>query len=205
MPFVRPALAAALGDAAAGLKIVFVDQEAAPAVNGVCVMGEAAFLADDALRYFNLGVANGTVRRKLAEKAIAAGATPVTLIAPTAQVLAASQIGEGSILCPNTIVTVNVEIGRFVHLNLFSYIEHDCRIGDFVTFAPGVKCNGAVEIGDGAYLGSGAMLRQGKPGHPLRIGAGAVVGMGAVVIGDVAPGETVVGNPARRLEQKRDR
>jgi acetyltransferase-like isoleucine patch superfamily enzyme len=70
-------------------------------------------------------------------------------------------------------------------------------IGDFVTFAPGVHCNGNVLIEDHAYIGAGAILRQGKPGEPLVIGRGAVVGMGAVVTRNVAPGTTVVGNPAR--------
>ena len=44
----------------------------------------------------------------------------------------------------------------------------------------------------GASIGSGAVVLGG-----LRIGARALVGAGAVVTKDVAPGETVVGNPAR--------
>jgi acetyltransferase-like isoleucine patch superfamily enzyme len=74
-------------------------------------------------------------------------------------------------------------------------------IGDYVTFAPGVQCNGNVHIGDHAYVGAGAIIRQGKPGEPLRIGVGAIVGMGAVVTHDVAAGMTVVGNPARPLDR----
>ena len=72
-------------------------------------------------------------------------------------------------------------------------------IGDFVTFAPGVKCNGNVVVEDHAYIGTGAMIKQGLPGQPLVIGRGAVVGMGAVVTKSVPAGATVVGNPARLL------
>ena len=74
-------------------------------------------------------------------------------------------------------------------------------MGDFVTFAPGVHCNGNVVVEDHAYIGTGAILKQGQPGQPLVIGKGAVVGMGAVVTKSVAPGATVVGNPARPLQK----
>lgn len=202
MPFVAHALQSALGQRSHDLRIVFVDRSDGPDINGVPVMTEDAFLKDDAERFFNVGIADAHLRQRVAESAQAAGAQPVTLIAPTAQVFTNSRIGEGCILCPNTVITVNVELGRFVHLNLFSYVEHDCRIGNYVTFAPGVHCNGAVEVGDGAYLGAGAILRQGDKYSPMRVGARAVVGMGAVVTRDVAPGLVVVGNPARPLVSK---
>ena len=87
------------------------------------------------------------------------------------------------------------------HANLYSYVEHDCVIGNYVTFAPGVKCNGNIHIHDHAYIGSGAVIKQGTADHPLIIGYGAVVGMGAVVTKSVPAGATVVGNPARIIRQ----
>ena len=95
----------------------------------------------------------------------------------------------------------NVQIGKSFHANLYSYVEHDCVIGDYVTFAPSVKCNGNVHIGNHTYVGAGAMIKQGTPDKPLKIGKNVVIGMGAVVINDIPDDVTVVGNPARILKK----
>jgi acetyltransferase-like isoleucine patch superfamily enzyme len=99
-------------------------------------------------------------------------------------------------------VTASARIGAHFQCNIYSYVAHDCEIGDFVTFAPRVCCNGRVHIGDGAYIGTGAVLRDGTREKPLIIGENAVIGMGAVVTRDVPAGVTVIGNPARPLERK---
>lgn len=102
----------------------------------------------------------------------------------------------------SVLVTASARIGRQFQCNIYSYVAHDCMIGDFVTFAPKVCCNGNVHIGDFAYVGTGAVIKQGVPGKPLRIGAGAVIGMGAVVTKDVPEGAVVIGNPARQLDPR---
>ena len=112
------------------------------------------------------------------------------------------KIGEGAILTAFVTLTSNIRIGRYFQANIYSYVAHDCVIGDFVTFAPCVRCNGNVHIEDHAYIGTGAIIKQGNPGRPIRIGRGAVVGMGAVVTKDVPAGLTVVGNPARPLTKE---
>ncbi|MCD4661777.1 MAG: hypothetical protein K8S26_17700 [Agrobacterium sp.] len=99
-------------------------------------------------------------------------------------------------------MTTNTVIGSFFYANSFCYVAHDCKIGDFVTFAAGVRCNGNVWIGNGAYIGAGAVIRDGSPSNPLTIGDGAIVGMGAVVTKSVPAFETVVGNPARPISKK---
>jgi sugar O-acyltransferase (sialic acid O-acetyltransferase NeuD family) len=183
------------------VEICFVEPAAGPPVNGWKVMAEADFLADPRPRHFNIAIADSALRARIAARFLAAGAAPVSLAAASASILGPVTIGEGALLSGFATIGANATIGRFFHANLYAYVEHDCVVGDFVTLAPGAKCNGNVHIGDHAFIGAGAILRDGKPGQPLRIGAGAVVGMGAVVIRDVPAGASVVGNPARVLRR----
>lgn len=196
MPFVSPALAA-------DGKAVFIDDGDVPStVNGYKCLSWQEFLdakADD--RAVCLAVANGKVREMLDQKCRAAGVSFITAKSDQTVIMDDVTIGEGAILSPFVTLTSNILIGRHFHANLYSYVEHDCVIGDFVTFAPSVKCNGNIVIEDHAYIGSGAVLKQGVPGNPLVIGRGAVIGMGAVVTKSVAAGATVIGNPARPLEK----
>ena len=146
---------------------------------------------------FILAVGDGRVRQLLAEKCKAAGLAPFSLVAPDYFEGIGVEIGEGAVFCPRAMVTTSAKIGRQFQCNIYSYVAHDCVIGDYVTFAPNVSCNGNVRVGDHAYIGTGAVIKQGTLDKPLVIGAGAVVGMGAVVTKDVEPGAVVIGNPAK--------
>ncbi|MDQ3202745.1 MAG: acetyltransferase [Pseudomonadota bacterium] len=185
-------------------RIVFVDDGCKETeVNGVEVMTSEGYKAIDAdEKFFSIAIGSSKVREKIATDMILAGAKPFSVSSiGNSFVLDGNTIGEGSILCPFTIVTSNAKIGKHFQANIYAYVAHDCVIGDFVTFAPGVKCNGNVTIEDHAYIGTGAIIKQGTPERPIVIGEGAVVGMGAVVTKSVAPGTVVVGNPAKPLRK----
>lgn len=185
-------------------RLVFVDDaQFENPINGHRVVSYDEFLCEEASeRFIAIAIANGRDRERLAAKCRADQVSHWTVRADNCVVMDDVVIGDGALLSPFVALTSNIRIGSHFHCNLFSYVEHDCQIGDFVTFAPGVKCNGNVVVDDYAYVGAGAILRQGKPGSPLRIGGGAVIGMGAVVTRDVAPDMTVVGNPARPIAQR---
>lgn len=142
----------------------------------------------------SIAIAASDIRQTIAENCAAELIPLIEVRADSVIQMDQVTIGNGACLSPFVTLTSNTRIGRCFHANLYSYVEHDCIIGDFVTLAPGAKVNGNVTIGDHAYIGSGAIIRQG-----ITIGAGAVVGMGAIVIRDVLPGATVVGNPAKPL------
>lgn len=200
MPLARESIARSGG---AG-EVVFVDDGdlAGQVVNGHRVLSYAQFMQlDQAEKYISIAIADAEVRRRLASRCAADGVKSFELRAGNVMVLDETVIGEGAILCGFSQVTSNVRIGRHFHANIYSYVAHDCVVGDFVTLAPAAKLNGNVVVEDHAYIGTGAIIKQGSPGKPTVIGKGAVVGMGAVVTKSVPAGLVVVGNPARELRK----
>jgi sugar O-acyltransferase (sialic acid O-acetyltransferase NeuD family) len=184
--------------------IYFVDDEPPSAsLNGHQVVTYQEYLDLNAKeKYICIAIADSGVREKLTARCVGDGLNISQVIAPNALILDEVDMSVGAVICPFVTITSNVQIGKSFHANIYSYVAHDCVIGDYVTFAPSVKCNGNVVVEDNAYIGTGAIIKQGKPGKPIIIGKGAVVGMGAVVTKNVAPGSVVVGNPAKPLGRK---
>lgn len=186
-------------------ELVFIDDnsEAPEILNGHRCLSWVNFLANTTpSKALAIAIADSAIREKLTVRSIASGVNLHEICAGNVVIGDNVEIGKGAILQPFVTLTGDVKVGRGFHANIYSYVAHDCIIGDFVTFAPGVMCNGNVRIEDHAYIGTGAILKQGTPGNPLVIGAGSVVGMGAVVTKSVPDGVTVVGNPARPLERR---
>lgn len=97
----------------------------------------------------------------------------------------------------------NSTLGPGTKMGHFSYIG-DAQIGSDVNIGAGtITCNFGIdgkknptEIGEGAFIGSDTMLVA-----PVKIGAGAVTGSGAVVTKNVPPDTLVVGVPARAIRK----
>lgn len=179
-----------------------VDNPETEEVNGIKVISLTDFLQIDAeQRYLTCAIADSNVRSSLKNRIQGSEILDWTVVAENCVIMDEVTIGSGSILSPFVTITSNVSIGSSFHANLYSYVGHDCVIGDFVTFAPSVKCNGNVVIDNHAFVGAGAIIRPGRTGKPLAIGEAAVIGMGSVVTKDVPPGVTVFGNPAKIIKR----
>lgn len=119
-----------------------------------------------------------------------------TFIHPTAQILDPEvKIGVGSIVCANTIITTNVEIGDHAHLNLLTTVGHDVSIGDFFTTAPGAKISGNCKIGNRVYFGTNSSVRQ-----KIDIVDDVTIGLNAGVVKDITKSGTYVGVPAKKIK-----
>lgn len=143
----------------------------------------------------------------------------------TSDVSPAARIGDGSSIWNWTKVREGARVGVDVNIGQHVYVDVDVVIGDRCKIQNGANVFAGVRLGDevfvgpsvtftndlnpravgdweitetvvenGASIGANATILCG-----VRLGAGCMVGAGSVVIRDVAPGELVVGNPARSI------
>jgi sugar O-acyltransferase (sialic acid O-acetyltransferase NeuD family) len=152
--------------------------------------------------YFNVAIANTSIRTKLTSQMLESKISPISLIFSGSLILNNVQLQRGVIIMPNSIISNDVVIGAFTHINFNSYIAHNCIIGDFVTIAPAVTCCGFVNIGKQSFIGAGATIRPGTAEKYLIVGERSVLGMGSTLINDLPKSSVYVGTPARRLNKK---
>lgn len=124
--------------------------------------------------------------------------SPASIIHPSASVSPTANLGSGVFVGPMAVIHSRARIADHAILNTATVIEHDCQIGENSHIAPGSVLGGGVHVGPDALIGLGSRLLP-----TIRIGTGAVIGGGAVVVRDVAAGQTVVGVPAAPLRRDR--
>lgn len=101
-------------------------------------------------------------------------------------------LGKGCFLSPRVHISPDVRIDDFVNIHSQSIISHDVTIEKYS------QVGAMVFIGGGAHIGEMVIIHPHATILPkIKIGHGAVVGAGAVVVKDVPPGCTVFGNPGR--------
>ena len=163
-------------------------------VNGHPVLGGCEMLAAYPDVYAVCAVGAPKVRRKIIEKikTISPSRKFATLLDPTVEKSDTVTIGEGSIVCAHSILTVNIHVGDHVIVNLDCKIGHDAVVDGFATVHPSVNISGDVHVGEGAELGTGTRIIQ-----RTTIGRNAVVGIGSVVVNDILGDCVAVGCPAR--------
>lgn len=114
---------------------------------------------------------------------------------------------------------MNVHFGKNIYVNfgLTLVDDADITVGDYVKFGPNVivctashpilpelrekvyQYNLPVKIGRGAWIGAGAIIMPG-----VTIGDGSVIGAGSVVTKDIPAGVVAYGNPCRVAREIND-
>jgi len=183
------------------VELIFIDDD--PAAQGTLVQQNRVVSYEEAKSMpglkVNVAFAPPALRRRKYEQCEKDGLEFFNAFATTSRIGENVELGNAAIFAHLSTVTADATIGKAFHCNIYSYVAHDCIVGDFVTFAPRVSLNGRIKVEDDVYVGSDATFLPGKPDKYLTIGKGAVIGAGAVVTKDVEPGAVVVGSPAKPL------
>jgi UDP-3-O-[3-hydroxymyristoyl] glucosamine N-acyltransferase len=91
----------------------------------------------------------------------------------------------------STLLEENVKVDNLVH------IAHGVQIGKNSLIIANAMIAGSVEIGENVWVSPSASIRQ-----KLKVENNALVGLGSVVVKNVAANTVVAGNPAKPFEKK---
>jgi acetyltransferase-like isoleucine patch superfamily enzyme len=133
-----------------------------------------------------------TTRRDVVARLERAGWEVVGLVHPRAHVAPSAVVAGSALIGPGVVVGAAAAIGEHVVIGRGALVGHHTRIAPFATLGPGANVAGNVVVEEDAFLAMACAVRD----H-VTIGAGALVAMGAVVVGDAAPGARLRGVPAR--------
>ena len=89
-----------------------------------------------------------------------------------------TNIGEGVVIGANTVLTVNIEIGKQVYINTASIISHDVSIGNFSMIMPTVAISAGASIEERVYLGNDVKIDQ-----PIIVKADSIIKAGTILPG----------------------
>ena len=119
-----------------------------------------------------------------------------TFIHPTALILSDNvQVGEGSFIGANSILTTNIKIGKHAILNRGNQIGHDSEIGDYFSAMPGAIVSGNVIIGDCVYMGTNSAIKEKLSIHSL-----STIGMNSCVVKHIKEPGVYVGVPTKKIK-----
>jgi sugar O-acyltransferase (sialic acid O-acetyltransferase NeuD family) len=138
-----------------------------------------------------IGGAHGDAREAMTLFMESHGFKPRSLIHKSVLISPSARIGKNVQLLAGSIIGPFVSIGDYSIINTSANVDHDCIIGRNCHLAPRAALAGEITVEDNVFIGTNATILP-----RLRICAGSIVGAGAVVTKDVAPGAVVAGNPA---------
>ncbi len=113
----------------------------------------------------------------------------------SARIAGGAVVGPGCFIAANAVVETGTRIGRWSTVRAGAYVSHHVQLGEFTFVGPNATLLGMSRFADGVHVGANSVCRE-----RVTVGAYVVVGIGAVVVKDVAAFTVVAGNPARPLE-----
>ena len=100
-------------------------------------------------------------RIKLFDKLLKLGFKLPFIVSPRSYISKHSNIGIGSIIMHDALVSSDAVIGDNCIINTRAIVEHGSIIGNHCHISTNAVINGEVVVGDGSFIGSGAITKEG--------------------------------------------
>ena len=145
-------------------------------LNGYKILGGFGILDKLEVKpYVVVAIANCGVKKDIVAK-LGGKFEFATVVYPSVRISRFVEIGEGSIIYPGVILTVNTRIGNHVIISGNCGIGHDTVIGDYSSVLWGSSFSGYDVVGKGCFIGVGVKVTQGvKFTDECRIDTGSVI------------------------------
>ncbi|MGB5654091.1 MAG: acetyltransferase [Robiginitalea sp.] len=147
-----------------------------------------------------VAVGDNWVRRRLVHliQRLAPNFIFVNAVHPSAILGKNVRLGSGTAIMPGVIVNANSRIGNHCIVNTRASMGHDGVLSDFSSLAPGVGCGGNLRLGTGAAISLGSLVIEN-----IGIGSWSVVGAGSLVLDEIPESVVAYGSPARIIRNRK--
>ena len=156
------------------------------------ILGKIEDMPDTPETMAIIAIASNSVRRSIYER-FKNVCWPVC-IHPLVCVDSSVRLGAGTVVLSGAIVESDASVGRQSIVNSGSFVGHDAKIGNFCHLAPRSAIGNGSVLEDDVLVGMSATVRP-----YTKIFRGATAGMGSLVMKNIGPGGTYVGQPAKRI------
>ena len=128
----------------------------------------------------------------IVEKIKSKGGEFITLTHSTAIIASGSEIGEGCIICPFSMVGPDTKIGDFTIINFYSSVAHDCVVDSHCVLSPYSSVNGNSKLGKEVFLGPHSTVSS-----DITVGSQVKVSSGSAVMKNTPDRNLVYGVPGK--------
>ena len=116
-------------------------------------------------------------------------------------------IGDNAVIMMGAVINIGAKIGEGSMIDMGAVLGGRAEVGKHCHIGAGAVLAGVIEppsaqpvvLEDDVLIGANAVVVEG-----VRVGKGAVVGAGSIVLSDVPAGAVVAGNPARIIKEQKN-